>query len=79
MTAYMVTYVDWSYDDDDNSVILGYYSNYCRAKHAIMKHAVKYMSFADMRKNIPETMLGCYMHIIMDDKNYYTIEEILIE
>lgn len=78
MTAYKVTYIDWSYDDD-NSFILGYYSNYCRAKHAVMKHAAKYMSFTDIRKNIPETMLGSYMRIIMDEKNDYVIEEILIE
>lgn len=78
MTAYVVTYVDWSLDDD-NSVILGYYSNYCRAKHAIMKHAAKYMSFADIRKSIPETMLDSYIRIIMDERHDYIIEEINIE
>ena len=77
MTAYMVTYIDW--DNENNNFLLGYYSNYCRTKHAIMKHAAKYMSFADMRKNIPETMRGSYMSIIMDDKNGYIIEEINIE
>ena len=78
MTAYRVTYIDWSCDDV-TSFLLGYYSNYCRAKHAVMKHAAKYMSFADIRKSIPETMLGSYMRIIMDEKNDYEIEEIFIE
>lgn len=78
MTAYVVTYMDWTCDDD-NELILGYYCNYCRVKHAIMKHASKYMSFSAMRAIIPETMIDNYMRIIMDEKHDYIIEEIKIE
>lgn len=78
MTAYMVKYANWTYYND-NEMLIGYYSNYCRVKHAIMKHASKYMSFDEIRARIPEIMTDNYMCIMMDDKHDYTIEEINIE